>query len=420
MAVETTQQIVREAPEVEAYKLGLLESAKKLADQRVTLPTQQVAGMSPLQLQALQMASPAFGGIGGYQQYLNQAGQTLSGATPYIEGAVGSAEPLLSGASGKAQPFITQGAAEGTGLVRRERGDPFIQGAMGRADPLVSGAVGEGTAGFRGGASAVTGSDISQYMNPYQQAVQDEINRSFDLQQAQIDAGATRAGAFGGSRAAIQSAELGRNRAQALAQSQAQNFLQAQKAAEGQRQRQLAAAQGIGALGLQGGRTLADIALRSGQALSQADLARGQALANIGLQTGRGLADIDLQSGQALGQLGLQAASGLGQLGVQQAGIGELAQQTGIRDIQTQFGLGKQQQAQQQAILEAQRQSELAQLYEPYQRLGFLSDIYRGAPTSQQTISQVQRPDVSPAQQLLGLGIAGLSAFGGAKQAGLF
>ncbi len=204
MAVETQQVIQREAPEVEAYKLGLLESAKKLADQRVPLPTQQVAGMSPLQLQALQMASPAFGGIGGYQQYLNQAGQTLSGATPYIEGAVGSAEPLLSGASGKAQPFITQGAAEGAGLVRRERGDPFIQGAMGRADPLVSGAVGEGTAGFRGGASAVTGDDISQYMNPYQQAVQDEINRSFDLQQAQIDAGATRAGAFGGSRAAIQ------------------------------------------------------------------------------------------------------------------------------------------------------------------------------------------------------------------------
>jgi hypothetical protein len=126
MAVETQQVIQREAPEVEAYKLGLLESAKELADQRVTLPTQQVAGMSPLQLQALSMASPAFGGIGGYQQYLNQAGQTLSGATPYIEGAVGSAQPLLSGASGKAQPFITQGAAEGTGLVRRERGDPFI------------------------------------------------------------------------------------------------------------------------------------------------------------------------------------------------------------------------------------------------------------------------------------------------------
>ena len=46
--VEKTEQIVREAPEVEAYKMGLLESAKKLADQGVTLPKQQVAAMSGL------------------------------------------------------------------------------------------------------------------------------------------------------------------------------------------------------------------------------------------------------------------------------------------------------------------------------------------------------------------------------------
>ena len=62
----------------------------------------------------------------------------------------------------------------------------------------------------------------------------------------------------------------------------------------------------------------------------------------------------------------------------------------------------------------------MAQLYEPYQRLGFLSDIYRGGLKLTDDISQVQRPDVSPAQQLFGLGIAGLSAYGGAKQAGLF
>jgi hypothetical protein len=46
MAVETQQVIQRESPEVEAYKLGLLESAKKLADQRITVPKQVVAGMS--------------------------------------------------------------------------------------------------------------------------------------------------------------------------------------------------------------------------------------------------------------------------------------------------------------------------------------------------------------------------------------
>ena len=34
MATETQQVVQREAPEIEAYKLGLLESAKKLADQK--------------------------------------------------------------------------------------------------------------------------------------------------------------------------------------------------------------------------------------------------------------------------------------------------------------------------------------------------------------------------------------------------
>ena len=82
--------------------------------------------------------------------------------------------------------------------------------------------------------------------------------------------------------------------------------------------------------------------------------------------------------------------------------------------------MGKQQQAQQQAVLEAQRQTELQQLYEPYQRVGFLSDIYKGAPTSQQSITGSTTPTVSPAQSILGLGIAGLSAAGGAAKAGLF
>jgi len=312
MAVETQQVIQREAPEVEAYKLGLLESAKALADQRITVPKQMVAGMSGLQDAALAAASPASGGIGGYQQFIQGAKTTMDQAPGMVTGAVGDA------------------------------------GTM-----------------YRTGASGVTGEQMAQYMNPYQKAVFDEINRSFDTQSAQAGLQAAQAGAFGGSRAGIQQTEIGRNRAQALAQAQAQNFLQAQQAAERERARQLQAAQGIGALGLQG-------------------------------------------------------ASTLGQLGVQRAGIGELAQQSALRDIQTQFQLGKQQQLQQQAELEAKRKSDMAQLYEPYQRLGFLSDIYKGAPTSQMTLSQVQRPDVSPAQQLFGLGVAGLSAYGGAKQAGLF
>jgi len=287
---EITEQIVREAPEIEAYKLGLLESAKKLADQPITLPTYQVAGMSGLQQQAIQQASPATGGIGGYQPYLQQAGYTMAPASGYITT----------------------------------------------------------------GAEAITPEGIASYMNPYQQAIQDEIMRAYNIQSQQAAGQAVGAGAFGGGRAAIQQAEVGRNLAQALAASQAQNFIQAQQAAQNEQVRKM-------------------------------------------------------QAGQQLGQLGLQ-----------QAALGETAQKQALTDLQTQFDIGKQMQAQDQATLEAQRQSELAQLYEPYQRYGFLSDIYKGAPTTQQTLATATSPSVSPAQQFLGLGIAGLSAAAGAQKAGLF
>ena len=296
MATETQIQIIREDPAIEAYKLGLLSSAKSLADKPITLPTQQIASMSGLQSRAITDASPATGGIGGYQPYLQEAGYTTGDAY----------QPIMD---------ATQG---------------------------------------------VTGAQIAQYMNPYQSAIQAEINRAYDIQDAQ--AGLQAVGqpggpsAFGGSRAAIQQAEIGRNRASALAQAQAQNFMQAQQAATGQLDR------------------------------------------------------------------GIAAGDALGTLGLRQASMGELAQKQALMDIETQFNLGKQQQGQQQAEIEAKRQSDLAQLYEPYQRYGFLSDIYKGAPTSQQTIASATAPNVSPAQQYLGLGIAGLSAAAGASKAmgGLF
>ena len=298
MATETQVQIVREDPEIEAYKLGLLKSAKQLSDQpvgvpvldaagnpvlnpdgtpKLQLPPQQIAEMSKLQQDAI---SEAGAGIGAYKPYLKEAGFTL-----------GDAQDAL--------------------------------------DP----------------------SGIAQFMNPYQRAVQAEIDRSFDIQLANARQQAVGQpggpSAFGGSRAAIQEAEINRNRAQALAQAQAQNFLQAQQA-------------------------------------------------------------------QA------QQAEALGTLGLRQASLGELGQQIGQREQGFIFDLGQRQQAQQQAEIEAKRQSDMAQLYEPYQRLGFLSDIYKGAPTTQQTIASSTSPNVSPAQQFLGLGIAGLSAAAGAQKAGLF
>jgi hypothetical protein len=85
------------------------------------------------------------------------------------------------------------------------------------------------------------------------------------------------------------------------------------------------------------------------------------------------------------------------------------------------FDVGTAEQAQKQAELDAQRQNLLQQQYEPYQRLGFLSDIYQGAPSSSMTSVYGASPtQPSPFQQLFGYGVAGLSAAGGAKQLGLF
>ncbi len=64
---EITEQIVREAPQIEAYKLGLLESAKKLSEQPLTMPAYQVAGLTEAQKQAGALATQ---GIGAYQPCL--------------------------------------------------------------------------------------------------------------------------------------------------------------------------------------------------------------------------------------------------------------------------------------------------------------------------------------------------------------
>ena len=214
---------------------------------------------------------------------------------------------------------------------------------------------------LRAGAGPVTDEMLQSYMNPYQQAVSDEINRAFDIQLQGTRAGAVGQGAFGGARSQVAQSEVDRNRAQALAQAQAQNFLQAQQASERELARQTQLGQGIA--GLAGER---------------------------------------------------------GQLGLRQAALGETVQGLGQRDVEGAFKIGSLLQAQDQAKLEAQRQSDLSQMYEPYQRLGFLSDVYSKTPTTQQTITQSTSPSVSPFQQYLGLGIAGLSAGAGARQAGLF
>ena len=102
--------------------------------------------------------------------------------------------------------------------------------------------------------------------------------------------------------------------------------------------------------------------------------------------------------------------------GIATAGLGEAQQAANLRDIQLLSGLGGQEQTQQQAELDALRSTSLSQQFEPFQRLSFMSDIFRGVPSTQTTLTEKTTPDPSRLSQIAGIGggIASLlGAFGG-------
>jgi hypothetical protein len=119
-----------------------------------------------------------------------------------------------------------------------------------------------------------------------------------------------------------------------------------------------------------------------------------------------------MQQASGLGALAGQA----GNIGVQQAALGEAAQRLGQGDITSLFGIGEAQRQLQQQQYEAGRQTALQNLYEPYQRTSFYSDILRGAPSSQMATSVQQQATQSPFMQALGLGIGALSTAAAANK----
>ena len=92
MAEQTVIQ--REAPEIEAYKLGLMEQAKALAG---TAPSaEDLAKLSPAQLglSSIQqdLVDRATGGIGDYSQFLTDAGTQLDTAGTTLTDALGTVD----------------------------------------------------------------------------------------------------------------------------------------------------------------------------------------------------------------------------------------------------------------------------------------------------------------------------------------
>ena len=317
MAEKTIQeQVVREAPEIEAIKLGLLDDALSLAGVPIDLPDQQVAGFTPDQLEAFQAARA---GVGAFLPQQVAGEQALTGGL----GSLAAAELSALGTAERFQPTEAQ---------------------------------------------------LAPFRDPFQQQVIDEtlkrLNEEGLRAQNQLAAQARGAGAFGGSRFGIESAQLQENlqdsRVRALAALNSQNFQQALAGAGGAFEQQQARQQ------------------------NQANLLSG------------------------IGQL----AAGIGG---RQIAAGGARQQAGLTDLNTLLQLGGQQQALEQAQFDATRQNELAQLYEPTGRLSWLSDIYKGAPSSQtllasRVVPSAQQP--SPFQQFASLGTGLLGAGVAANQLG--
>ena len=332
-----TEQIVREAPDIEAYRLGLIESAKALSDVKRTLPTQQVAGL-PTDIQTAMTAGRA--GVGAFQPYMAAAGTGLGAGA----------------------------ATAGLGITQAQQAAAAGVGAPGA---------------IQAGMAAPTAAGLQQFMSPYQQSVIEqslsEINRQGEIQEQRVAAGAVDVGAFGGARYGVQQAELQRGlqerRNQITASLNQQNYQQAQTAFDAQRRREIA-----------GGQALGQLVPQLGQAAGQ------------------------------LGQLGqLQAG-----IGMQQAQLGGMQQQMGAQDVGLLTKMGQLQQTQSQRELEATRQNELQSISEPYERVGWLSDIYKGVPTTQQSMTRQVAPSVSPLMQGASIGLAGLTGYSAAKNLGLF
>ena len=113
----------------------------------------------------------------------------------------------------------------------------------------------------------------------------------------------------------------------------------------------------------------------------------------------------ELQQQQLMGQLGTQ----MGQMGMQEAQLAQLQQQAALGDINAMTQLGQIQQANKQGEVAAQYSTLTQQMMAPFQQYGFLSDIYKNAPSSQMSLTSASAPQPSALQQITGLAGAAVS-----------
>jgi hypothetical protein len=321
---------------------------------------------------------------------LQESSQTISQtsipdyAKPYVENLLGQAQSYTDPSQNPYQQYMGERQAQFAPLQQMSydnaalmQGAPQLQDATAMAGSAGLGALNTGYTYNPYQTKSFTSPGMAEsYMSPYMKNVverqqQDATRQAAIASQAQ-GAQAARSGAFGGS-------------GDYLMRGQARGNLNRQLGdiyAQGQ---QAAYTQGMGQFNQEQGAT--------------------QAAANLNAQQG--------QFGAGLGLQGLQTAlTGANALG--QLGNTQYQQNMGINQMQNQYGL--QQQQQQQNILNNQYQDFLNYQNAPYKQMGFMSDILRGLPLTQQSSSMYQTPPsaISQAVGLGGAALTGAKLFGAA------
>jgi hypothetical protein len=297
-------------------------------------------------------------------------------AKPYVENLLGQAQAFTDPAQNPYMQYMGDRQAQFSPLQQMSydnaalmQGSDQLKDATAMAGSAGLGALNTGYTYNPFQTKSFTSPQMAEsYMSPYMNSVvarqQNDANRQAAIAQQAQGAQAARSGAFGGSGDYLMRAQAAGN----LARQKGDILAQGQQAAY---------TQGMGQF--------------------NAEQAATQAAANLNAQQG--------QFGAGLGLQGLQtsltAANALGNLGNTQ-----YQQNMGINQMQNQYGL--QQQAQEQNILNNQYQDFLNFQNSPYKQMGFMSDILRGLPLTQQSSTMYQTPP-SMMSQAVGLGGAALT-----------
>ena len=239
---------------------------QELLNKQVNVPEQQVAGFSPTQLGAMNMAMQ---GIGAYQ--------------PFLDAAQASQAAALG----------TTGA--GVQALGQMNFDP---------------------------------SRAQAFMDPYQQSVTNEALKEIDRQAAmaqnQLAGKAVQAGAFGGSRFGLQQSETARNaqdlKSRRIFEDLSRNYQQAQSAAQAANTQRMQQAQQFGNLGKQTsgiGGMMAGLGAQT-QQLGQSDINQLMGIGGMQQQLGQRFYDVETANKAAMENAPFQRLSAsagiLGQL----------------------------------------------------------------------------------------------------------